>query len=374
MRVLVWCSAALLALAGLGQAAWGQGEPAAMAQEVQELRARLEALEAQLAEVRSGQEAVGRDLRRKMDAPGVKASGYVQSQYSVDRAISPGQDFRVRRARLKLDAAVSDLSALTLQLDAAREVELKDAYVDLGRRSDPWRFRMGQAKVPFSYEVLESSGNRLEPERTALMGALFPGERDVGAFLHLKSLSGRDSPPVTLDLAVFSGNGPSKADNNDEKDVAVRLRTPVGSRPPDPTTEADSVYVGYLRGRHTSAGQTTDRDYLGGGISKVLGPVWLRAEAIGGKHRGREVFGWYARAAYRIPDHPGTVFARYERFDEDRNTDGTDFRNLTVGYEQQLDSKTRVVVAHEFRRPGPSYSRADKTEGDLTTLRVQVKY
>ena len=42
---------------------------------------------------------------------------------------------------------------------------------------------MGQFKVPFGYEVLQSSADREMPERARVIRALFPGERDRGARL-----------------------------------------------------------------------------------------------------------------------------------------------------------------------------------------------
>jgi len=42
---------------------------------------------------------------------------------------------------------------------------------------------MGQFKVPFGYEVLQSSSDREMPERARVIRALFPGERDRGARL-----------------------------------------------------------------------------------------------------------------------------------------------------------------------------------------------
>ena len=384
------CAVCALSLVGGVAQAHGEGAqsppvaaaPQSVQQQIDELRLRLQELEAQLQKTQESQEVTSRDLyatteAQKKLAQGekVKLSGYIQSQFSSDQAADPETDFRVRRARLKIEAPVTDLAALTLQIDAARAVELKDAYVDLGRKTDLWRFRMGQGKVPFMYEVLESSSARLEPERSALAAALFPGERDIGAWLHLKNVLGDEVPGTTLDLGAMSGNGPSAADNNDSKDLVARLRFVLGRKPVDKDTEANSLYVGYLTGKFTnSKGATTDKRRLGGGISYASGPLWLRGELVTGEDLGKDILGWHAHLAYRFSQTPGTLFARYDRFDEDSDTDNTDFKSLTVGYQHQLDAKTRVVLAHELRRPDADYSKFAKTDGDLTTLRLQVKY
>ena len=41
-------------------------------------------------------------------------------------------------------------------------------------------FTLGQFKIPFGFEVLQSSSDREMPERTAMARALYPGERDRG--------------------------------------------------------------------------------------------------------------------------------------------------------------------------------------------------
>jgi len=366
--------------AGGAQAATVGADQLSLQQQIDELRAKLSELEVKLAE---SEESVSRELYAINDAQSklvtgekVKISGYIQSQFTDDKAATPKTDFRVRRARLKIEAPASDMAALTLQVDATRTVELKDAYLDLGRSTDIWRLRFGQAKVPFMYEVLESSGNRLEPERTALATTLFPGERDQGAWLQFTNALGDSVPGVSLDVGLQDGAGPNTADNNDNKDIVARLRFPIGSAPPDKNTEADSVYIAYLNGKLTDSktAVTTDKTFVGGGISKVVGPLWLRGEAITGEQFGHDIFGWYAHAAYEFPGTRGTVFARYERFDENRDKSNDQFADLTVGYQHQIDAKTRAILAYELRNPDQGYSKFAKTNGNLLTARVQVKY
>lgn len=102
--------------------------------------------------------------------------------------------------------------------------------------------------------------------------------------------------------------------------------------------------------------------------------MWLRGEVVTGRNLGREVLGWYYHLAYPVPDSPGTVFGRWERYDEDRNAPDTDFRALTLGYQRVLDPKTRLVLARELRWPDPGYRRFAKSNGAVTTMRLQVDY
>lgn len=63
-------------------------------------------------------------------------------------------------------------------------LQLRDAYFDVFLDSlHTYRLRVGQSKVPFGYENLQSSSNRLPMERAeALNNASVPGERDLGVF------------------------------------------------------------------------------------------------------------------------------------------------------------------------------------------------
>lgn len=359
-------------------------ESLSLQEQIDALKAEVRQLREQLADTEKTHEKITEDVGTLQDktaksswAEKVKVSGYIQSQFTYDRAGSHKSDFLVRRGRLKLDAQVTDQAALTLQIDAARDkVELKDAYVDIGRKSDPWRFRTGQSKVPFMYEVLESSSTRLEPERTAMAQVLFPSERDIGAWLLLKNALGDSVPATTLDLGVMNGNGPNtKGDADGRKDVIARLRFALGNQPVDKNTEANSVYLAYQQGSLTdSKGVETDKRYIGGGVSYVTGPLWLRGEMLYGERSGKDFRGWYAHAAYAIPETRDTLFARYEYFDENRDVTGDLFRNWTAGWQHELDERTRVVLAHDFRNPEKSYSSYTKTNGGLTTIRLQVKY
>src|SRR5262245_12935083 len=128
----------------------------------------------------------------------LKFSGYVQGRYEwrddsvsgVDAAGRPTNFNRwlVRRGRLKATYAGENAEYM-LQIDATGDgVVLKDAEATF---VDTWtplglRVTLGQFKVPFGYEVLQSSSDREMPERARVIRALFTGERDRGARLTFK--------------------------------------------------------------------------------------------------------------------------------------------------------------------------------------------
>lgn len=111
-----------------------------------------------------------------------------------DSAIDGDGGFALRRARLVLEGDVTDRISIYLQHDFASAVnsqsngerrehfgQLRDAYVDLfPTRDRSFRLRFGQSKVPFGWENLQSSSNRLTLDRSDAINSAAPGERDLG--------------------------------------------------------------------------------------------------------------------------------------------------------------------------------------------------
>jgi hypothetical protein len=122
----------------------------------------------------------------------LKFSGYIQGRYELRDDSVSGVDgsgrvttfdrWLVRRGRLKATYA-GDNAEYMLQIDATGDgVVLRDAEATFVDTWTPLGFRItvGQFKVPFGYEVLQSSSDREMPERARVIRALFPGERDRG--------------------------------------------------------------------------------------------------------------------------------------------------------------------------------------------------
>ena len=163
----------------------------------------------------------------------LKFSGYVQGRYEWHQDSKDGLDatgkpadttgFLVRRGRLKAVYSGS-MSEFVLQIDATgKGVVLRDAEASLVEAWTPLglKLTLGQFKVPFGYEIVQSSGDREMPERSRVFRALFPGERDRGL-----RLTGKWEA-LRLAFAVVNGNGIEDAiytanDQNSYKDLVGR--------------------------------------------------------------------------------------------------------------------------------------------------------
>jgi len=95
----------------------------------------------------------------------------------------------IRRARLIFSGQVSERVYLYFQPDFASSpsstannfAQLRDAYMDLGLNADnTYRLRVGQSKVPFGFENMQSSQNRLPLDRNDALNSAVSNERDLG--------------------------------------------------------------------------------------------------------------------------------------------------------------------------------------------------
>ena len=159
-----------------------------------------------------------------------------------DSGIRDEGNFSLRRVRLILQGDVSDYLSLYLQPDFATAVsnqsvgepregfaQLRDAYADVFPTGDKsFRIRLGQSKIPYGWENMQSSSNRLALDRTDAINSAAPGERDLGVVAYY-------TPPrvqriwdrLTEDgqklfgnygafgLGAFNGQGLNRTETND---------------------------------------------------------------------------------------------------------------------------------------------------------------
>ncbi|MCR9180238.1 MAG: OprO/OprP family phosphate-selective porin [Erythrobacteraceae bacterium] len=111
-----------------------------------------------------------------------------------DGDVRDNNNFSFRRVRLILQGDLNEYVSLYFQPDFAVAVsnqsagerrggfaQLRDAYADVFPTGDKsFRVRLGQSKVPFGWENLQSSSNRLALDRTDGINSALPGERDIG--------------------------------------------------------------------------------------------------------------------------------------------------------------------------------------------------
>lgn len=133
----------------------------------------------------------------------IRIRGYGQIRYNrllennpqlqceqCDRSWGENGGFFIRRARIILQGYVHPQVFIYLQPDYASSAgttghvaQLRDWYVDVGLdKANEFRMRIGQSKVPFSFENMQSSQNRLPLDRADATNSANANERDLGVF------------------------------------------------------------------------------------------------------------------------------------------------------------------------------------------------
>jgi hypothetical protein len=357
----------------------------------------------------------------------LKISGYIQGRYEwhddadygfrVDNGVKKIREtnrFYVRRGRLKT-VYVGDFSEFLLQIDAVGDgVTLKDAEASLVLTNEnpwmpsatPWEFKltMGQFKVPFGFEVLQSSGDREMPERSAVIRALYPGERDRGVRLQYTY------DWFKLMAAVINGNFTTDPDHvafdqTSWKDIVGRVSADL-----DVVVISVSAHHGHFLKtvRQPTAAmpvagyQRYNRLRLGADAQAYidipgLGGLTLRGETIWGKDtqmdfaevaadpnkcNDEQHFGWIGTLVQNLGDHMGVV-VRVDQYDpikslDDKCTNAA--RHTTADNDKVTDVgfgllgfvsanlKVSAIYEHLVEQ------EAKKVGNDILTLQMQAKF
>lgn len=108
-----------------------------------------------------------------------------------DSSTGNNNNFLIRRARFVLSGEVTDQISVYFQPDFAvtntnlHFAQVRDLYFDIALdKKKEFRFRVGLSKVPYTFENLQSSQNRLLLDRNDATNSSFANERDLGVFFY----------------------------------------------------------------------------------------------------------------------------------------------------------------------------------------------
>jgi hypothetical protein len=132
--------------------------------------------------------------------------GYMQVRYNrlletnsqlkceqCDKSWGENGGFFLRRARLVFSGQIGKQVYFYFQPDFASAGsssglnfgQVRDAYFDIGLdQKNEFRFRVGQSKIPYGFENMQSSQNRLSLDRSDGVNSAFSNERDLGVFFY----------------------------------------------------------------------------------------------------------------------------------------------------------------------------------------------
>ncbi|NME67406.1 porin [Flammeovirga aprica] len=183
----------------------------------------------------------------------IKVSGYIQARYNglfetnpdlsvpqMDKNWGADKGISLRRVRLKVSGWLLDNVYVYMQADFAGSPTLRDAYMDLyfDHHKSTW-VRVGQSKVPFGFENMQSSQFRLPLDRSDPINSALPNERDLMAVLYhtpqkvrkvyeyMKENNLKHSGNYgTFALGAFNGQGINQPDKNANLHMVARASWP----------------------------------------------------------------------------------------------------------------------------------------------------
>lgn len=179
-----------------------------------------------------------------------QADGSAPREHIGDSSVADDQTFFIRRARLVFSGDISDNLFVYVQPDFAASVpnssdailfvQLRDCYGDVYLDDDKvHRIRIGQSKIPYGWENLQSSSNRVTMDRNDGLNTFSRNERDLGVLYYYTPEYAQDLFKFVLDeglkgsgnygmfgVGVYNGQGGSTREENDGQHVVARLAVP----------------------------------------------------------------------------------------------------------------------------------------------------
>jgi hypothetical protein len=168
----------------------------------------------------------------------------------------------IRRARLVFSGQVYPNVFFYFQPDFASSpstgiqnfVQIRDLYFDLSfDKKKEYRVRVGQSKIPYGFENMQSSSQRLALDRNDAMNSAILNERDLGLFFYWApaeirerfSMLVKDGYKGSGDFGVFAfgvynGQIANKLDGNRDLNVVARVTYPfvIGNQIIEPGIQA----------------------------------------------------------------------------------------------------------------------------------------
>jgi len=358
----------------------------------------------------------------------IKVSGYIQSQweyYGKDLGKTNGYSntFYIRRARVKFTYEALDGVKFVLQPDfSTGNLALKDAYavVNIPKLKD-FTLWAGQMNRP-DYEVEYSSSQREVLERSRVIRALYPGEREIGAKLEYIG----SKIPLKFQLMAMNGNftGAQAKDVDDKKDLMGRIvysiKLPgaglgidlgangyLGGNKPKPvntnnlytyvlTSAAalDSIESGdYLDKRWAGGEIQIFADLLGGmaikgeyvaGVNSTLSTTAIASDAtvavkMAGANALKNFAGYYIYFIKNIgPKNQFVV--KYDYYDPNTKLSGDaagkdiSYKTLTLAWQYYLNDFIRISLNYEMPKNEINATNPKELSDNTLGVRIQAKF
>lgn len=364
----------------------------------------------------------------------ISLRGYTQLRYNglyqtnpelgceqCDRSWGGNGGFFIRRARLIFSGDVHPQVAIYIQFDFASNLsstslhglQVRDAYFDLALdKKKEFRIRAGQSKVPFGYENMQSSQNRLPLDRADALNSTVPNERDLGVFFYWAPEKARK---IYRELALrpnkgsgdygcfgigfYNGQSANRPELNESRHLVARLTYPItwGNQVLEPAIQAHKgLYTLPSDNVSSGVGVADDNTYrddrIGATISLQPRPFGVLAEynvGHGPQYDAaldsivlRDLSGGFITLSYMVQWHDQFIipFFRGQYYDGGKKVE-RDARSYKVneyewGVEWQIKQAVEftAMYTHSIRAYEDNRTEGNRQAGDLLRLQLQVNY
>lgn len=365
----------------------------------------------------------------------ISLRGYMQVRYNRlletnpklkneqgDKSWGENGGVSIRRGRLILSGYVNDRVYFYIQPDFGSSTgttlqlfQIRDAYVDLGlNKKNEFRLRIGQSKVPFGFENMQSSQNRLPLDRADATNSAVSNERDMGAFFYYVPTKTRelftslvkDNLKGSGDYGIFAfgvynGQTANKPELNNNLHIISRLSIPikVGNQIIEPGIQAHAgKFVVPTENRSTAVKAIKSFEFndkrLAGSFILYPKPLGIQAEYnIGQGPRYNpakdsietgSLEGGYVTISYKITgkkkDEVFFPFTRVQSFNggKKHELDARSYhvREIESGLEWQFNKNFELTTSYVFshRRFEDNKLKSNDQKGRLLRIQAQINF
>ncbi len=361
----------------------------------------------------------------------ISLRGYAQVRYNrlletneklkceqCDRSWGENGGFFIRRGRLIFSGDISDRLYIYIQPDFASSVsnsfqhafQIRDAYFDLALDAKKeYRLRIGQSKIPYGFENMQSSQNRLALDRADATNSPVANERDLGIFFYWAPAAIRERFAYLVSsglkgsgdygvfaFGVYNGQNANKAEANNEPHVVSRITYPFKLKSGQIIETAIQAYSGkFVIEKNTKNLVTTtsfeDRR-IAGTLVVYPQPLGFQAEYNIGEGpefnpttmttETKKLEGGYAQLMWRkkMGENHLTPFVKYQYYQggKKHEIDARRYlvKDLEIGAEWQLKNYFELTAAYTIsdRTFEDANLPINRQTGNLLRLQAQFNF
>ncbi|WP_233996786.1 porin [Porphyrobacter sp. CACIAM 03H1] len=343
-----------------------------------------------------------------------------------DSAINADSNFSFRRLRMIIQGDLNDHVSLYFQPDFAASVSnqsvgerregtvsLRDMYADVFPFDDKsFRIRLGQSKVPYGWENMQSSSNRLALDRTDGINSAAAGERDLGIVAYytppkvqaIWDRLAKDGHKLfgnygAFGFGAFNGQGLNRTEADDNVMLVGLATWPFELDGLGLEGQVFEIGGSVMRNRIRPEIRTGGLSAAGFKDNRALIHAILYPNPIGvqgewnwgtgpefvpatGRIEERPLTGGYVQLMGKIDDSPIGPFYPFARWQYYRggfkaavNAPRLETEELELGFEFQLDPALEITTTYGWAsRKEADERRLGQAEGQILRVQAQWNY